>query len=170
MRGWKGLLPDDRRALRRAYRELLEKIDWDKYGVVDGVARDPRCENCMMHCGYEPTAASVSTRKPGDTWKTIKFNFGARPRRPAVARNCSFQRREFGQRPYHRQKSELAAQALIDDMAQHRSESSRYLSTPRPSPVLACATRSRASDRQSAAKSSSAAAPRRPLVRRAFRG
>ena len=40
-----------------SYAELLDKVDWNKYGVVDGVARDPRCENCMMHCGYEPTAS-----------------------------------------------------------------------------------------------------------------
>ena len=36
---------------------MLEKVDWDKYGVVDGVARDPRCENCMVHCGYDPSGA-----------------------------------------------------------------------------------------------------------------
>ena len=41
----------------QSYAELLEKVEWDKYGVVDGVARDPRCENCMVHCGYEPTAS-----------------------------------------------------------------------------------------------------------------
>ena len=40
-----------------SYAELLESVDWEKYGVVDGVARDPRCENCMTHCGYEPTAS-----------------------------------------------------------------------------------------------------------------
>ena len=34
------------------YRELIEKTDWSKYGR----GRDPRCENCMAHCGYEPTA------------------------------------------------------------------------------------------------------------------
>ena len=27
-----------------SYRELLEKTEWEKYGVVDGVARDKRCE------------------------------------------------------------------------------------------------------------------------------
>src|SRR5689334_14413572 len=27
------------------YAELLENVDWSKYGVVDGVAKDPRCEN-----------------------------------------------------------------------------------------------------------------------------
>ena len=34
------------------YRELIEKTDWDKYGR----GKDPRCANCMAHCGYEPTA------------------------------------------------------------------------------------------------------------------
>src|SRR5256714_3006002 len=63
-----------------SYAELLAKVDWDKYGVVDGVARDPRCENCMTHCGYEPTASLGLQAKRGDTWKTLRFNFGARPR------------------------------------------------------------------------------------------
>ncbi|MCP9956474.1 adenosyl-hopene transferase HpnH [Streptomyces sudanensis] len=34
------------------YRELVEETDWDGYGR----GRDPRCANCMAHCGYEPTA------------------------------------------------------------------------------------------------------------------
>ncbi len=62
------------------YAELLEHVDWSKYGVVNGVARDPRCENCMTHCGYEPTASLGLNAQPGDTWKTIKFNFASRPR------------------------------------------------------------------------------------------
>jgi hopanoid biosynthesis associated radical SAM protein HpnH len=63
-----------------SYAELLAQVDWDKYGVVDGVARDPRCENCMTHCGYEPTASLGLHAQQGDTWKTIKFNFGGRPK------------------------------------------------------------------------------------------
>ena len=38
------------------FKELQAKVDWSKYGVVDGVANDPRCENCMVQCGYEPSA------------------------------------------------------------------------------------------------------------------
>lgn len=34
------------------YRELVETTDWEAYGR----GRDPRCDNCMAHCGYEPTA------------------------------------------------------------------------------------------------------------------
>lgn len=63
-----------------SYAELLENVDWSKYGVVDGVAKDPRCENCMTHCGYEPTASLGLQAKRGDTLKTIKFNFGPRPK------------------------------------------------------------------------------------------
>ncbi|HEY9388624.1 MAG TPA: adenosyl-hopene transferase HpnH [Mycobacteriales bacterium] len=36
----------------RTYRELVETTEWDRYGR----GRDPRCNNCMAHCGYEPTA------------------------------------------------------------------------------------------------------------------
>ena len=35
-----------------SYRELVETTDWASYGR----GRDPRCANCMAHCGYEPTA------------------------------------------------------------------------------------------------------------------
>jgi hopanoid biosynthesis associated radical SAM protein HpnH len=43
------------------YRELVETTDWERYGR----GRDPRCANCMAHCGYEPTAvvATMSSLK-----------------------------------------------------------------------------------------------------------
>jgi hopanoid biosynthesis associated radical SAM protein HpnH len=43
-----------------SYQELLEETDWERYGR----GRDPRCENCMAHCGYEPTAISEAVRAP----------------------------------------------------------------------------------------------------------
>jgi MoaA/NifB/PqqE/SkfB family radical SAM enzyme len=61
------------------YQEMLDKVDWTKYGVVDGVARDPRCENCMVHCGYDPSGALGTNYKFGDNWKNFKYNFSARP-------------------------------------------------------------------------------------------
>jgi hypothetical protein len=57
---------------------MLRKVDWDKYGVVDGVARDPRCENCMVHCGYDPSGAL--SPKLSDAWKNMTYNFGAKPK------------------------------------------------------------------------------------------
>jgi hopanoid biosynthesis associated radical SAM protein HpnH len=44
----------------KSYRELIEQTDWDKYGR----GRDPRCDNCMAHCGYEPTAVTATIRAP----------------------------------------------------------------------------------------------------------
>lgn len=81
IRGWKGpcyLMTDAHHA---SYTDLLDDTDWSKYGVVDGVARDSRCENCMVHCGYEPTATLGLCAQPGDTWKNIAFNFGPKPAR-----------------------------------------------------------------------------------------
>jgi MoaA/NifB/PqqE/SkfB family radical SAM enzyme len=80
IRGWKApcyLMTDGHYA---GYHEMLEKVDWEKYGVVDGVARDSRCENCMVHCGYDPSGALGRQNLPGDNWKNIKYNFGAKPK------------------------------------------------------------------------------------------
>ncbi len=40
------------------YQELIETTDWDKYGR----GKDPRCANCMAHCGYEPSAVMATTK------------------------------------------------------------------------------------------------------------
>jgi hypothetical protein len=42
----------------RTYRDLLDTTEWSQYGR----GRDPRCENCMAHCGYEPTAVIATTK------------------------------------------------------------------------------------------------------------
>jgi hypothetical protein len=38
---------------------LLDTTDWENFGR----GKDPRCDNCMAHCGYEPSAvlATVSS-------------------------------------------------------------------------------------------------------------
>jgi hopanoid biosynthesis associated radical SAM protein HpnH len=45
------------------YKELIEETDWSKYGR----GKDPRCANCMAHCGYEPSAviATMGSLKEG---------------------------------------------------------------------------------------------------------
>jgi len=52
------------------YQELLDDTDWDSYGR----GNDPRCANCMAHCGYEPTAV-VATM--GSLRETIRAAVGA---------------------------------------------------------------------------------------------
>jgi MoaA/NifB/PqqE/SkfB family radical SAM enzyme len=87
IRGWKApcYLMTDGHYPR--YREMLDKVDWNKYGIVDGVARDPRCENCMVHCGYDPSGALGTNYQSGDTWKNIRYNFAARPKPYYEGRN-----------------------------------------------------------------------------------
>ncbi len=41
----------------RTYQELLDNTDWDNYGRASG---NPKCADCMVHCGYEPTAATAA--------------------------------------------------------------------------------------------------------------
>jgi len=80
VRGWKApcyLMTDGHYG---GYQEMLEKVSWEKYGVVDGKARDPRCENCMVHCGYDPSGALGTNYQGGDNWKNFKYNFWPRPK------------------------------------------------------------------------------------------
>ena len=37
-----------------SFQELLDKTDWKQYGPKSG---NPKCADCMVHCGYEATAA-----------------------------------------------------------------------------------------------------------------
>jgi hopanoid biosynthesis associated radical SAM protein HpnH len=41
----------------KTYKELLDTTDWSKYGR----GRDERCNNCLAHCGYEPSAVLATT-------------------------------------------------------------------------------------------------------------
>jgi hopanoid biosynthesis associated radical SAM protein HpnH len=38
----------------QTFQELLDNTDWEQYGSKSG---NPKCVDCMVHCGYEPTAA-----------------------------------------------------------------------------------------------------------------
>jgi len=43
-----------------SYKELMEDTDWEKYGV--GI--NPKCDNCMAHCGFEGTAVDDTFAHP----------------------------------------------------------------------------------------------------------
>jgi hypothetical protein len=38
----------------------MEETNWDKYGV----GNNPKCANCMAHCGFEPTAINDTFAHP----------------------------------------------------------------------------------------------------------
>ena len=68
-RGWKGpcyLITDQHHA---TFKDFLENTPWQQYGR----GRDPRCEDCMVHVGYEPSAVLGANRRLGDSWKLLKW-------------------------------------------------------------------------------------------------
>lgn len=69
VRGWKGpcYLMTDRH--HETFRGLMEDTPWENYGY----GKDPRCEHCMVHCGYEPSAALGVNRRLGDSWKMLRW-------------------------------------------------------------------------------------------------
>ena len=38
----------------------MENTQWENYGV----GRNPKCDNCMAHCGYEGTAVEDTFKHP----------------------------------------------------------------------------------------------------------
>jgi hypothetical protein len=50
------------------FKELIETTDWTKYGVASG---NRKCRDCMVHCGYEPTAVSDSMSSPRNVVRSI---------------------------------------------------------------------------------------------------
>ncbi len=65
IRGWKGpcyLLTD---AHYGTYAELLESTDWESLGP----GKDPRCANCLTHCGFEPAAVLEANRHVRDMFR-----------------------------------------------------------------------------------------------------
>jgi hopanoid biosynthesis associated radical SAM protein HpnH len=59
--GWQKpcyLLTDEGHA--PTFKALMEETDWERYGV----GRNPACDNCMAHCGFEGTAVDDTFAHP----------------------------------------------------------------------------------------------------------
>jgi hopanoid biosynthesis associated radical SAM protein HpnH len=52
----------------QTYRELVETTDWAAYGR----GKDPRCANCMAHCGYEPSAVLATTSSLRESIRALR--------------------------------------------------------------------------------------------------
>lgn len=48
-----------------SFKELIEETQWENYGKRSG---NPKCMDCMVHCGFEPTAVDSTF----STWKGFK--------------------------------------------------------------------------------------------------
>lgn len=70
--GWKGpcyLITD---AHHPTYQALVESTDWGGLGP----GKDPRCEHCLMHCGFEPAAALAANRRLRDALAMAAWQLG----------------------------------------------------------------------------------------------
>jgi hopanoid biosynthesis associated radical SAM protein HpnH len=56
----------------KTFKELIEKTDWSQYGRASG---NPKCADCMVHCGYEPSAA-IDSMQPGNIARSMSGLFG----------------------------------------------------------------------------------------------
>jgi len=69
IKGWKGpcyLITD---AHYKTFEALMTQTPWENYGH----GNDPRCEHCMVHCGYEPSAALGINARLADSFKMLTW-------------------------------------------------------------------------------------------------
>jgi hopanoid biosynthesis associated radical SAM protein HpnH len=72
--GWKGpcyLMTDTH---HETFQGFIDNTPWEKYGR----GRDPRCADCMVHVGYEPSAVLGAHRKLGDNWKMLSWQMSGK--------------------------------------------------------------------------------------------
>ncbi len=70
VKGWKGpcyLITD---AHYKSFEELMTQTPWERYGHG---GPDPRCQDCMVHCGYEPSAALGINSRLGDGFRMLSW-------------------------------------------------------------------------------------------------
>ena len=55
------------------FQELMDETNWEEYGRASG---NPQCADCMVHCGYEPTAA-LDAMRPQNMWRSLTSVVGS---------------------------------------------------------------------------------------------
>ncbi len=56
----------------RSFKELMETTDWDAYGT----GNYEKCADCMVHCGYEPTAVTDTVKHPLKAFRVWRRGIG----------------------------------------------------------------------------------------------
>jgi hopanoid biosynthesis associated radical SAM protein HpnH len=52
------------------FRELLDNTKWENYGCASG---NPKCTDCMVHSGYEPSAVNATFGSWRGFWRTARI-------------------------------------------------------------------------------------------------
>jgi hopanoid biosynthesis associated radical SAM protein HpnH len=89
-----------------SFRELMAETKWDDYGT----GRYEKCANCMVHCGYEPTAVNDTISHPLKALKVfLKGIDTEKPMAPEIPLD--------NQRP-----AEFVFEGLIKTLTQQRAD------------------------------------------------
>jgi len=71
------------------FQALLDDTEWDHYGHASG---NPQCRDCMVHCGYEPTAVDHTFSSFGGIWGNIRAMLFNRYANPGATRRLEEER------------------------------------------------------------------------------
>ena len=112
--GWKAPCYPMTDGHHATFKDFLEKTNWESYGP----GRDPRCKDCMMHVGFEPSAVLGGNAKLGDTWKLLSWQLGgklggARGSGKAANGGANGHSNGNGQSNGHTAATPLAAEELV---------------------------------------------------------
>jgi hopanoid biosynthesis associated radical SAM protein HpnH len=58
------------------FKELMETTRWEEYGAGSG---NPKCANCMVSCGYEPSAVIDGFGSLSGFWAMVRGHFSRYP-------------------------------------------------------------------------------------------
>ena len=58
----------------KTFQEYLDLTDWDNYG---NKSDNPKCQDCMVHCGFEPSAVDATFGSMAGFLQTAKATMGA---------------------------------------------------------------------------------------------
>jgi hypothetical protein len=58
-----------------SFKELMETTAWDRYGRQSG---NPRCQDCMVHCGFEATSVDHTFRSLRGFTETVAVTLTGR--------------------------------------------------------------------------------------------
>jgi len=62
----------------RSFAELMATTDWSAYGHASG---NPKCRDCMVHCGFEPSAVEATFGSWTGFLTTLQLTMGVRGKR-----------------------------------------------------------------------------------------
>ena len=74
-KGWKGPCYLIEGAYYASWQEFWRGVDWDYWES----RQDARCQNCLMHSGFEPSVVRTLNQRPADLWTMVKWNLGSHP-------------------------------------------------------------------------------------------